>query len=304
MYFLKNGRLDIVVADPLQVQKITSRFDPTCFVEEVILDGRIHFAASEPHNRNVPSSGGRGLCSEFLFEGPTEAENGEWTPKLGVGLLRKKGEIFSPFQRHEKDPYENQCLEYMPDRIKFVTRAKECMGYAAETSRELQVSGNTLEMTVRLKNTGCRKLIFREYCHNFLSIDGLALGPDYELELPSVRRLMENVLAGPDFQGTGSPALYEVEGQRIRPRFYNPGPAVFDFGRGDIDDCTPFVWKLRHRGVKAAVTGRECFRPSAGCVWSCDHMICPEISYGASVNPGEEVVWKRCWSFEMEERIE
>lgn len=292
MYVLQSNRLRVEIEEPGQIEKQTSRFDPTCFISEAVLDGAIHFAASEPRNMGVPSSGGRGLCSEFRFDALKEAGPGQWEPKLGVGLLKKE---------EEKLPFRRELAELSGQALSFRTLPEECLGYAAETTRTVRVDENHLFMTIGLKNVGEKEITFLEYCHNFLSVDGMALGPDYKLELPNVLNLEKNVHSGPDFGGKGSAALYEVGAHTISPRFYNPGAAVFDIRGDDIDRELPFQWRLYHAGVKAGVTGTAYFRPAEICVWSYDHMLCPEVNFKATVKPGEEVFWKRRWTFEWEE---
>lgn len=301
MFVLKSDRLRVEIANPEDVKKATSRFDPTGFISEIILDGTYYFAASEPHNVRDPSSGGRGLCSEFRFDGLSEVQVGQWAPKFGVGLLKKPDqEKFVHYKQYEKRCYPWELVDLYDSGITFRTLPIECLGYAVQTTRTLQVMGNSIYMTVALKNLGNRPVTFREYCHNFLSLDGMALGPDYKLELPNAKNLQEHIFAGPSFGGSGSAALYEVRGNTISPRFHNPGPAIFDFRENAIADSVPFVWKLSHHGAGLVVEGMEFFRPAEVCIWSYDHMLCPEVNFKASVKPGEEVFWKRKWTFFQE----
>lgn len=275
MKILKSNRLTVRVMDPEYAARLTSRFDPTCFITEVVLDKSVYFCASEPHNMPVPSSGGRGLCSEFSFDVFSEAEIGEWVPKLGVGLLKKEdNEGFVFYKKYEKQPFIYEMTDLYAGGISFKTLPRECLGYAVETSRTLKVEENILLMTVSLKNVGTKDITFREYCHNFLSIDGMALGPDYRLELPN--------------------------GRAVVPKGYNPGGEIYDFDMADLGRDIPFRWRLSHKGVRASVTGAEYFRPAAVCVWTCDHMVCPEVHFEAMVKPGEEIFWKRQWIFRQE----
>ncbi|MDE7285745.1 MAG: hypothetical protein K2N55_02715 [Lachnospiraceae bacterium] len=299
---LKSNRLRIEIQEPSEVMNFTSRFDPTCFITEVVLDQSMYFAASEPHNMTEDSSGGRGLCSEFRFDAFGEAAVGEWVPKPGIGRLKKVDEKdFVHSRKYIKEPFQHELVDLHDKRISFRTLPEECMGYAVETRRTAAVEENSLFMTIQLKNTGFKEITFREYCHNFISLDGLALGPDYLLELPNAINLQSNVLKGPDFGGTGSRHLYDVEEGAIRPRYHNPGPAVFELQEGDISRKVPFVWRLSHAGAGVSVTGTEYFRPAEVCIWSYDHMLCPEVNFKSTVAPGEEVVWKRQWTFDKKE---
>ena len=76
MYTIENDRLRIDIADPLDAEKLTTRFDYTGFITNVVLDKSICFTATEPRSRKHPSSGGRGLCSAYRFDVFQEARIG------------------------------------------------------------------------------------------------------------------------------------------------------------------------------------------------------------------------------------
>lgn len=293
MFSIESDRLRIEIADPGEAEAWTTRFDYTGFITDVVLDRTVHFAASEPRSRKIPSSGGRGLCSAYRFDAFPEARVGDWVPRLGVGLVQKtEDQNFQNNKRYPCVPFDREIVERTPEKIAFRTLPRECLGYAAETSRRLWVKDNSLFMAMELRNTGSKPIAFQEYCHNFLTMDGLALGPDYQLELPQVRNLRENVMAGP-FAG----AYYEIGEHSIRPRAYSTGFAVFEIPREDLEPAFPVTWRLSHDDAEIAVEGAEFYQPSGMCVWSKDHMLCPEVSFQAEAAPGETVTWIRKWTF-------
>lgn len=293
MYVIQSDRLRIEIAEPATVAEMTTRFDYTGFVTQVVLDDAVYFAATEPRSARVPSSGGRGLCSAYRFDVMKEAKCGAWVPRLGVGLIQKPDEEgFCNNRRYPCLPFRSEVVDKTPSQIAFCTLPKACMGYAAETTRRLWVEENHLVMTATLRNVGEKEIDFCEYCHNFLTMDGLAVGPDYQLELPQVERLKEHVVAGP-FGKT----FYEIGLHNIRPKAYSAGFAVFDVPQRDIARSVPFTWRLSHDDAGIAVQGTEDFRPHELCVWCKDHMLCPEVNYRAVVAPGECVTWRRKWTF-------
>lgn len=293
MYTIQSDRLRVEIADPMDAQKMTARFDCTGFITDVVLDKSVYFAATEPRSAKIPTSGGRGLCSAYRFDVMKEARVGEWVPRLGVGLIQKTDEgAFQNNRRYPCEPFSWEITSYEREQIAFRTLPKECLGYAAWTSRRLWVEENHLYMTMELRNTGEKEINFLEYCHNFLTMDGLAVGPDYLLELPQVRNLRENVMAGPFGE-----IYYDIGTHSLRPKAYSTGFAVFDVGEKDFEESIPFVWRLSHDDAGIAVEGTEYFRPSTMCVWCKDHMLCPEVNFGAVAAPGETVTWKRKWTF-------
>lgn len=300
MYILKNERLRVEIQEPSEVEKITDRFDSTCFITEIVLDDSIYFAASEPHNMKESSTGGRGLCSEYRILN-CDDEDTQWIPKPGVGLLRTKADNnTSVIKKENKQGFDFDLADLYDSGIAFKIYSKDYKGYAAETYRSIRLENNSIYMINRLKNMGTKEIIFSEYCHNFLSLDGMALGPDYSLEIPGVHDIQGCIDSGPDFNGTGSHYLYQVKSQTISPKHYSPSMAVFEIDKSHIRKECPFIWKISHKSSKVCVQGIEYFIPNGVCVWSYDHMICPEVSYMAAVLPGKEVFWKRQWIFEWE----
>src|SRR5690606_17105270 len=110
-------------------------------------------------------------------------------PKFGVGLLRKEDEGPYVFHRRNMDVRLFPItVEEDGDGVLFHTRPLECLGYAAECRRMLLlVEDNSLVMNTCLHNVGEKPLRLQEYCHNFLSIDSMALGPSYTLDIPAIR---------------------------------------------------------------------------------------------------------------------
>ena len=107
MITLSSDRLRVELAEPGVSPNNKTRFDRAGYISDVILDGGIYFAASEPRNLVHPCSGGRGFCNEFRFDASAEAAIGEYFPKLGVGLIRKEEDKKYIF--HRKCFYRPTC---------------------------------------------------------------------------------------------------------------------------------------------------------------------------------------------------
>ncbi len=294
MLYLETDRLRVEIADPAGLQTQTTRFDHSAFIEEITLDGDVRFCASEPRNMKDRTSGGRGLCSEYKFDVSGEAPAGGVFPKLGVGLLRKENDEEYHFARpYACEPFavETQHGERL---IRFTTQPQPCLGYAARTSRTVTVWDNVLEMQMELYNAGERTISFSEYCHNFLSLGGMALGADYCLQLSGCRNLEERII-----QGRRSFDFYRVKENTVHMTHHSPCSVSFRLFEGDFPDQDTFAWRMEHQSAQIIVEGKEWYRPAKMVVWSNNHMLCPEGFFSASVTPGESCVWKRSWRFEQ-----
>lgn len=294
-YMLESDRLRVEIADPEEVHNLATRFDATGYITEVTLDGAVRFCGSEPGNLGVPSSGGRGLCSEYRFDCIQETKAGDYFPKFGVGLLRRdEGEDhFNHFKKYVCRPFDYTLEKHTGDMVSFRTSPKECLGYAAETIRTISVKENVLTMEISLINVGERDIVLKEYCHNFLSLDGMAVTGAYRLSLPQVHNL-DAIINRKQI----SREFFMTEKGCVRAKGYKPHPAIFDYQAEDIDSVIPFCWELRHEENNVSVKGTEYFVPCEGCVWVADHLFCPEINIGISVAPNASYSWKREWKWE------
>lgn len=294
MYYLDSGRLRVEIADPADLILKTTRFDHTAYITEVTLDGEVRFCAAEPRNMKSPSSGGRGICSEFRCDMSAEAVKGSNFPKFGVGVLTKPDEKpYDKFRAYQYIPFEI-CIEQGEGWISFTTLPMPCIGYAAKVTRKVSVKENILVMEMTFSNTGMKPISFREYCHNFLSPAGMAVDSDYRLELPSVKHLEERIR----FNGHGE-KIFEARQGTVCVTAHPSSSASFQLSEDDFSEETPFIWKLSHKGAQVSVTGTDYYRPCEMVVWTNNHMLCPEVNFGQTLEAGEECSWKRQWKFEQ-----
>ena len=294
MITLKSDLIRVELPDAGEKPNDTQRFDRAGFIAEVVFDGAHHFCASEPLNLVHPSSGGRGLCCEWVLDVSGEAGAGEYYPKFGVGLIRKEDEGRYSFARKYKDvvPFE-VSREYTDDTAVFTTEGMPCLGYALKSAKTVSVVGNTVTLVTRARNVGEKTINMQEYCHNFLSIDGMALGSDYVLDLPGVpdqgNRRMKNL--------GGSFGSFRGHGRGVTFCEYSAVATHIGFKPEELDSAVPFTWTLSHLGAGLYVRGEEYFTPSAVSVWAIDHIVSPEINVGFAIAPGEAYEWKRRWEF-------
>lgn len=295
MIYLTSGRLRVEISEPGECPNDRFRFDRSGFLSEVTLDGAVHFCANEPSNLAHPSTGGRGLCSEFTADYSSEVQEGEYYPKLGIGLIKKEGPycFCHRYRQVEEFPVSMACGENWAE---FVTEPVSCLGYAVRTVRRVSVEGPVLTMETLMENVGEREIVTGEYCHNFLSIDGMAISPDYRLDLPGLKGLERGRLANQ------YPTLSNFVAREGGVDFARCETLVSlsSIPLDGFDGAMPFIWRLSHKGAKAWVEGRDYLRPSEITLWAADHIVSPEIIQTISVKPGERASWKRTWTFEAE----
>lgn len=288
---LETERLKIHVAQPHSFPDTTFRFDRAGFVTSILLDGRYEFCANEPTNLTHPSSGGVGLCNEYLFHAACdEVQPGERFPKFGIGLFLKPDD--QPYCFHRK--YDARLFpitwEEKKDEVTFYTAPVLCNGYALEQKKILTVRDNCLTMRVELKNQGEKSVEMREYCHNFLTLDHLPLGPSYQLDIPAMKDRGTEVLDG-TIRGNGRGFGFTA---------YNPQAAQVRTDPDEIDDTECFPWVLRHLESPVSIHGQDGFKPQGSNMWCIDHIISLETYRGIALKPGESTAWTRQWVFRDE----
>jgi len=296
MIYLNSNRLRMEFAEPGEAPNTGFRFDRAGFITEVVLDGEMRFCASEPQNLRHPSSKGRGFCNEFRFAICEDVPIGEYFPKFGIGLIRKEEDgrfvFYKKYQQVKPFPIK---IEHTLDSAVFLTEPIECQGYALRTVKTVKVWENTLVMTVQAENVGQKSLFLEEFCHNFISIDGMAIGSDYQLELPQGPYLGYSRLHN---RSGGRPGSMRGDGKGLTLCEYSAIDTDFAIDTQDIEETIPFHWKMTHKGARASVACDEGFKPYKIAIWAVDHMLCPEIVHGFTLEVGEIHRWTRKWTFD------
>lgn len=294
MFSLHSDRLRVELCAPGEKPNVSCRFDRAGYISDVVLDGGYHFCASEPRNLCHPTSMGRGLCNEWCLDVSSEAAIGEYFPKFGVGLIRKEntGKYIFFKQFRDVQPFPVSC-EHTDREAVFITNPIPCLGYALKSTKTISVEGTTVTMTIKAENVGEKAMELREFCHNFISIDGMAVGSDYHIHMPSIpaqppARLLNRNGKSSSFRGDGH-GLTFCEFTAI--------DTDIAFNQADISSSIPFQWELRHDGAQMWVKGEDYYHPFRVAVWAVDHILAPEINHTFSLLPGQSHEWKRTWTF-------
>lgn len=296
MIILESKRLRVEIPLPGEAPNISYRFDRAGFIAEVVLDGIIRYCATEPQNLRHPSSGGRGLCNEYRFPICEDTPIGEYFPKFGIGLYRKQTEGKYIFYEKYKEVQPFEILVAHVNRsATFTTLPKLCQGYSLQTVKKVMVESNTLTMEILATNTGNKPLCFEEFCHNFLSIDGMAIGSDYVLEMPQIQNLGTERLNN---RSGSRPGSMRGMGNGITFCEYSAIDTDFAIDPETLTGEDTFYWHMSHKGAKASVSCIEGYKPSKIAIWAVDHMLCPEVVHTVSLEVGQSHVWRRTWTFD------
>lgn len=286
---LKNDRLTVEIAKPGEAPNTTRRFDRAGFVTQVTLDGKHTFCSREPDNLPHPSTGGYGLCNEYRLPAPAlEAGVGEKFPKPGIGIMTK--DIDGKFVMYHQYPCDDYDIDITctDTSATFCTKAKPCMGYAISQTKVLMLDGNQLRMEIELKNVGDVKLEFDEYCHNFVTIDRLPIGPDYFISLPVTSQVGKSTKSGIALVGKENGVGFAE---------YSNEPTLFDIDGSEFIGEAPFTWKLTHQKTSAAVSETVSLMPEKMVIWTIDHIVSPEAICHFELEVGEAASWSRTWTF-------
>ncbi len=286
---LETERLKVEVAAPGESPNTTTRFDRAGFVTQVTLDNKYEFCTREPDNLSHPCTGGIGLCSEFKLQKPAqEAPLGAQFPKLGIGLLTK--DLEGGYVHHHKYKYEPYDISFESTQtsVTFITEPNPCMGYAARQIKKLEVQGNQLTMTMSVENVGAESLDFTEYCHNFISIEHLPIGDNYHLGMSIASQDEKAPKRGDALVGNGNGFTF---------KHYSNSPSMMIVNEEEINDDTPFIWKLTHKKSPAWISEEVSNKPAFVALWTIDHIISPEVMCSFEISPGQKATWTRKWTF-------
>lgn len=298
MITLTSKRLRVELAEPGEPPYNGCRFDHAGFITEVVLDNDIRFTGGEPKNLAHPSSGGRGLCCEYAMDYSGAVEQGEYFPKFGVGLLKKGAEpAFVYYKKYPETKFFPVFKQISENQASFTTYGVTDLGYNLTTEKVVTVQDNLITMETTAENHGEKAIDLAEYCHNFLSIDGMSIGPEYTLEFPHLKDFGHELLA--DSRGNVNSLMGRGHGFTYNKADVSETYLLLD--TDGMQEDVPFTWCLSHSGVKAYVEGKDYFVPAKVTLWSVDHLICPEVFHQHLLEPGGIHSWKRQWRFDCYE---
>lgn len=287
---LSNGILTVDIADIGEYKG--TRFDWTGFITQVTLAEGNHTFCVPESLKPGEGTGGRGLCNEFGISraiGYDEAPIGGWFPKPGVGLLQKDD---AQLYRFEKDynviPFAKE-IEVEKETVKYRIEPMECNGYAMQLTKTISLQGDQLKIQYDLHNLGDKPFETEEYIHNFIGIDGLPTGKDFELRLPGALKVEEP-------ESSYTEKLLEVSNNRLTWNG-NPYRAFYCKLGGWEASQADYNWELIHKPSGTGVRESGDFPVARMALWGEQHVISPEVFVNISVLPRQSKSWSRIYRF-------
>jgi hypothetical protein len=265
-----------------------ARFDWTGFIPQISLRGHT-FCAPEISVWRPEGSGGEGLCDEYRVDEETMAWSDEdrLFLKPGIGLLERGDDAPYHFGTDYKvvKPFPT-ATRAEADSISFHQDSIPLRGVAYAQDKNICVIDNMLVIVTTMTNTGEKPLVFHEYNHNFLSMDGLGAHPQVSLTLTKEYR---NEL--------DTPGLVMNEGGIS---FTDEIKSSFMIYCDDPIPYSPMRWELRDRKAGMYIQEWGDFDVSRFLAWGGPRVIAPEIYGEFPVEPGRSRTWTRLWKFYAE----
>jgi hypothetical protein len=285
-FYLDNGTVKVRILYPNGIKYDRTRWCHTGFIQDVWYQG-IRFSEYERNRHGEQlTSEGSGLCCQFAPIAPEEAVDGKRTllPGVGYGIYRTPN---AAQDRLDIEQRLDVTVRHTRDRAVFETRTPVIEGFAYFEIREIKLEGSEIIEKVTFTNTGEKEIHTQEFCHNFLSLGGKEISPEYILEVPAADV--------PD--GLQRNAMVYENGHFT---FLNhPDKACYFDDKTGGKRCDGYAWIMRTGTGKAFCYEKIDFTPARVSVWSDCYTLCPELFVAIDLKPGETVSWQRTWGFSL-----
>ena len=285
-FYLDNGTIKVRILYPNGVKYDRSRWCHTGFIQDVWCKG-IRFSEYE---RNRPggqlTSEGSGLCCQFMPISQEEAIPGKLTllPGVGAGVYKAPNEAKDRLDIKEHFDIE---VSYTETSAVFETKTPTVDGFSYIETRIISLCGSEIIEKVTFTNTGEREIHTQEMCHNFLSLAGEEISPNYILEFPAAAP-PENFRSG---------AMICKDGYFTFSHY--PDTTCFFDNKSNIKSCDEYSWIMKSKTNKAFCYEKIDVAPVRVSVWSDYYTLCPEMYIAIDLVPGETISRQRTWGFSL-----
>ena len=287
-FYLDNGIIKVRILYPNGVKYDRTRWCHAGFIQDVWYKG-IRFSEYERNRHGEQlTSEGSGLCCQFAPIAPGEAVPGKLTllPGVGAGIYQTP----TPAQdRLDIKERLDTKVSYTRDCAVFETQTPTVDGFSYFEKREIRLCDSEIVEKVTFTNTGEREIHTQEMCHNFLSLAGAEISPDYTLE----------VFAVDVPEGFQSNAMIYENGHFSFSRY--PDRTCYFDTSANTKTCNDYAWIMKSKKSKVYCYGKIDFTPSRVSVWSDYYTLCPEMFVAIDLAPGETTSWQRTWGFSLGE---
>lgn len=287
-FYLDNGNVKVRILYPNGVKYDRTRWCHAGFIQDVWYKG-IRFSEYERNRHGEQlTSEGSGLCCQFSPIAPGEAVPGKHTllPGVGHGIYRMPNAAQDRLDPHTR---LDTKVSHTKDHAIFETQTPTVDGFAYFEKREIKLIGSEIIQTVTFTNTGEKEIHTQEFCHNFLSLAGEEISPNYILEVPAM-----DVPAGLQRNAM----IYTGEYFTF---LRHPDKACYFDDKSGGKYCGGYSWIMKTKTGKALCYEKVDFAPARVSVWSDCYTLCPELFAAIDLNPGQTCSWKRTWGFSLGE---
>tara|TARA_R110001583_G_scaffold50403_3_gene157351 strand:+ start:21429 stop:22364 length:936 start_codon:yes stop_codon:yes gene_type:complete len=292
-HVLKNKNLEVHIDLPLESYQL-SRFDWTGKITAVKFKG-VYVSGSERLDCEDENKFGKGFYNEFGIETPIgfdECEEGEWFPKIGVGLLKKEGEQYSFSKAYETQPADFK-VKIESKKVIIECQSQSTNGYSYALKKEIELLEDSFVIRYKLHNTGVKTIATNEYTHNFLAINKELISNDYILKFPFQIK--------PELFGATVNPEEKVEVGQYEIRFNSTPEEQFFFSNLSGGECVDASWELINTKSKVGIRETGSFKTSQVNLWGWKHVVSPELFFDVNVKPGQKIEWSRMYNlFEID----
>ncbi len=288
-HILRNQEVTLHIDLPEENYQLT-RFDWTGKITQVTFQGK-SFAGTELTEPGHTREKGMGFYNEFGIESPlgfSEADPGDWCHKIGVGLIQKEGGEYDFHHLYACRPLDFE-LELGQDVMGIACQGELENGYAYRLEKEIHLLKQGFELRYQLHNLGEKVIDTQEYVHNFLSINGAPIGPDYRLRVP--------FLLQPGVLGQYINPNQVVDFAENQLSFSETPSEAFFFSNLSADQAIETSWRLENAAQQLGISERGNFACSGVNLWGMGHVISPELFIQLRIAPGEKETWQRSYRF-------
>ena len=279
-FYLENDVIRVKILFPESEKYKRTRFNHSGFIADVWYKN-VKFSEYERSQPGFPTTEGSGLCCAYepiVMESKPETGQRMLIPGAGVGIAGDRTEIYEPLKTD---------FWFDGKRAEFETQSPVVDGYSYYEKREIFFEGEELVEKVTFTNTGEKRIVTSEYGHNFLSLGGQDVSPDYRMQV----FCMEPPEGFTDNEMIWKDGAFTFTDYPNRSYFYK----TFETKASE----NGYAWILESKSTGISCYEKIDFVPERIQVWGDYYLMCGEFFAPIDLEAGESISWTRRWGFRV-----
>lgn len=284
-----------------------TRFDWSGVIADMEFSGhhlyRPWFSSVDPEARDFIYKDGTIIAGiNSAMTGPVEefqtpigyetAKPGESFLKVGVGLLRRIDDKPYSFATHfdlvDGGKWSVKKTDKSITFEQVLGDPNSNYGYVYTKTIRLVGDDSEFVMEHRLKNTGKISIATKLYDHNFLTVDGMGVGPWYSISVP----YKIEATRPPD------PKFARIDGSKAEYTADLQDQDRVAFGlQGFLTDPKDYHFTILNRTAKLQITITGDRPLTNASVWSIRSVLAVEPFIDIQVDPGKDVAWSYAYNY-------